>query len=284
MLSRELNECLAPYDLTRNHWVILGCLWQSNGIPVNYISNQVQQVGGTISGVLDRMEKRRLIKRKRDRKDKRIWRVFLTDSGSDLINVLPPLVKLIWDRAFRGMPDQEQARFSDLINLGLRNCCPDYFAHLPDSQTDSPSSFKPILPPHSLGYRIKLLTMVMGRIFVEQVNEYNVTVSHWIVLCRLWQEDGVSVSEVGEYIEQVGGTLTGVLERMEERGLIQRRQNDRDKRCREIYLTNTGASLVNVLPPVAKGVLDTMSKGMTESDIDFLSEFVDRLTANLSSH
>ncbi|MBX9720251.1 MAG: hypothetical protein K2X81_02555, partial [Candidatus Obscuribacterales bacterium] len=55
LLSRALNDRLGKYDLTRNHWVILGCLWQRNGVAISDISRQVQQIGGTLSGILDRM-------------------------------------------------------------------------------------------------------------------------------------------------------------------------------------------------------------------------------------
>ncbi|MBX9722488.1 MAG: winged helix DNA-binding protein, partial [Candidatus Obscuribacterales bacterium] len=221
-------------------------------------------------------------KRKRDRKDKRIWRVWLTDEGADLINVLPPVVKEIWDKALSGTTENEKERFSQLINLGLKNCCPDYFTHLRELEGDLAGPCKATIPPNSLGYRIKLLSLVLGRLFTERSSEYNVTVSHWIVLCRLWQDDGVSVSEVGGYIEQVGGTLAGVLERMEERGLIERKQADKDKRCWKVWLTPNGASLINFLPPIAKGVLDTFSEGMTEDDLDFFGNFIDKLSTNLS--
>lgn len=282
LLSRELNESLVAYDLTRNHWVILGCLWQRNGVPVCEISRQVQQVGGTISGVLDRMEKRKLIRRKRDRKDKRIWRVWLTDQGSELINVLPPVVKGIWDRALGDSSQADKMRFSALVDLALKNCCPGYFSHLPEADSGLSAEYMAMIPPKSLGYRLKLLSLVIGRIFTDRAEEYNVTVSHWIVLCRLWQDDGASVSEVGGYIEQVGGTLAGVLERMEERGLIERRQHNKDKRCWKVWLTPAGASLSETLPPIAKSVLDTFTQSMAPDDLEFFSEFVDKLTLNLA--
>lgn len=280
ILSREINLELEPFDLTRNHWTILGCLWQQNGISVSEIAQQVQQIGGTITGVLDRMEKRKLIKRKRDRKDKRIWRVHLTDEGLALVDVLPPVVKRLWDRGMKGFTEEDRTRFSGLIDLGIRNCCPDYFSHLPERQFHL--EFQSYLPPNSLGYRIKLLSLVMGRIFTDKIANYNVTVSHWIVLCRLWQSDGVRVSEVGGYIEQIGGTVSGVLERMEERGLIYRKQCDKDKRCCKVFLSNAGAELANVLPPKAKETLDQMLSNMNSNDKEFLSDSIDKLIANFS--
>ncbi len=280
ILSREINLELEPFDLTRNHWTILGCLWQQNGVSVSEISQQAQQIGGTITGVLDRMEKRKLLKRKRDRKDKRIWRVHLSDEGVALLDVLPPVVKRLWDRGLTGFTEEERVRFSNLIDLGIRNLCPDYFAHLPERQFNLP--YQSYLPPNSLGYRIKLLALAMGRIFTDKIAENNVTVSHWIVLCRLWQSDGVSVSEVGGYIEQIGGTVSGVLERMEDRGLIERKQNPNDKRCWKVFLSNAGAELANVLPPKAKAVLDQMLFQMSADDLEFFSSSIDRLIANFS--
>jgi len=41
------------------------------------------------------------------------------------------------------------------------------------------------------------------------------------VLCCLWEEDEAATSGIGEKLQQVGGTLTGVLDRME-KGLVRR--------------------------------------------------------------
>lgn len=279
-LSRTLNERLEPYELTRNHWIVLGCLWQSDGLPVTEICKRVQQVGGTLTGVLDRMEKRKIVRRKRDRRDRRVYRVWLTQSGEELMHVLPPVVQGIWGDVFDGITEQDKQRFSGILNRVLKNGCPDFQPAPFARSREVPGEYDGLFPPLSLGYRLKLLSLLMTRMFQDRAAEYNVTVSHWVILCRLWLDDGVYVTEVGEFVEQVGGTLTGVLDRMEERNLIERRPDARDGRCSRVWLTPAGDALFAVLPPIALEVVSKILKDIPQDDVDFFHAMFDRLLLN----
>lgn len=280
LLTTDLNEVLLPLGLTRNHWVILSCLWRQDGLPVTYIAKQVQQVGGTLTGVLDRMEKRKFIKRKRDKNDRRIWRAWLTDEGVHFIDILPEKVEGIWQKAFNGVNKQDQERFSTLVNRAIFNLRPEHKCELPERSSLIPEKYAHILPPYSLGYRMKLLSLLMTRDCTEKFEPYNVTTTHWIVLCRLWQNDGLLTSEVGEFLEQIGGSLTGVLERMEERGFIRRKQDETDKRCSRNYLTKTGLEMIEVLPQLAQSCLDDTFKSISEDDKAFFRSFLNDVISN----
>ncbi|MEG4215286.1 MarR family transcriptional regulator [Microcoleus sp. Pol14C6] len=119
--SRRLQEVLEPFGLTPFHWLVLCCLWQEDGLPTSSIGDKLQQVGGTLTGVIDRMEERGLVRRERDTRDRRIWRIWLTDSGRELQEVLPPLVAKIRDRAVEGISQADQELFSELIDIAILN-------------------------------------------------------------------------------------------------------------------------------------------------------------------
>lgn len=110
--------------------------------------------------------------------------------------------------------------------------------------------YQQVLAPCSVGYRIKLLSQLLSRSFQEQLEPLGLTPFHWVVLCCLWKEDGLATSAIGEKLQQVGGTLTGVLDRMEERDLIRRERDRQDRRMVRIWLTDTGKELATVLPPI----------------------------------
>jgi DNA-binding MarR family transcriptional regulator len=96
-------------------------LWQEDGLPTSSIGDKLQQVGGTLTGVLDRMEERGLVRRERDTRDRRIWRIWLTDSGRELQEVLPPLVAAIRDRSVEGFSEADRELFSQLIDRAILN-------------------------------------------------------------------------------------------------------------------------------------------------------------------
>lgn len=142
------------------------------------------------------------------------------------------------------------------------------------------SRWDEILAPHNLGYRIKLFSQLLSRKFQEKLEPFGLTPCHWIVLCCLWEEDGLPTSTVGERVKQVGGTLTGVLDRMEERGLVRRERDERDRRIWRIWLTNAGSQLQAVLPPIAKNVTEQALVGISDLEREKLGQLIDQAIAN----
>ena len=139
-----------------------------------------------------------------------------------------------------------------------------------------------VLAPYGVGYRIKFLAQLASRRFQEKLEPFGLTPFHWVVLCCLWEEDGLPTSTICGKLQQVGGTLTGVLDRMEERNLICREREVRDRRIWRIWLTEEGNRLREVLPPLAKTLIDQAMDGIPETDRQHLSRMLDQIIANMS--
>jgi DNA-binding MarR family transcriptional regulator len=139
-----------------------------------------------------------------------------------------------------------------------------------------------VLAPQGVGYRIRLVSLLFSRKFQERLDPFGLTPFHWVVLCCLWQEDGLATSSIGEKLQQVGGTLTGVLDRMEERGLIRRERDPQDRRVWRIWLTEAGQQLREVLPPIAIEIREQALKGISQPDRDRISELIDQIITNLA--
>jgi MarR family transcriptional regulator, organic hydroperoxide resistance regulator len=146
-----------------------------------------------------------------------------------------------------------------------------------DSFTD-----RALLAPHSTGYRIKLLSQLLYRKFSDRLEPFGITPFHWLVLCCLWQEDGLPTSEIGEKLQQVGGTLTGVLDRMEERDLVRREKDKSDRRICRIWLTDAGKELRDILPQISAELHDETWQGVSATERARFSQLLDRAIANLT--
>jgi DNA-binding MarR family transcriptional regulator len=136
--------------------------------------------------------------------------------------------------------------------------------------------------PQSIGYRIKLLSQLLTRQFQDTLEPHGLTPFHWVVLCCLWEQDGLATSDIGDRLCQVGGTLTGVIDRMEERGLVRRERDQRDRRIWRIWLTEAGRSLEEILPPLALNLCDRTLQGLSSEERQQLSHYIDVMIANLS--
>ena len=138
------------------------------------------------------------------------------------------------------------------------------------------------MAPQSLGYRLKLLSQLAARKFQERLDPYGLTPFHWVVLCCLWREDGMATSQIGCKLQQVGGTLTGVIDRMEERGLISRQRDAQDRRIVRVWLTAEGQRFQDILPPMALELREQIMLGMNLTEQEQLSALIDRAISNLS--
>ncbi|MGB6295410.1 MAG: MarR family transcriptional regulator [Rivularia sp. (in: cyanobacteria)] len=136
--------------------------------------------------------------------------------------------------------------------------------------------------PYSIDYKIKLLSQLLSRRFSEHLEHLKLTPFHWVVLCCLWEEDGLPTSSIGEKLKQVGGTLTGVIDRMEERGLVRRERNMQDRRVWRIWLTDEGRELETVLPPIVEEIRQQAMHGFSDGDRQLFSQLLNKAVVNLS--
>ena len=77
----------------------------------------------------------------------------------------------------------------------------------------------------------------------KKLKPLNITPVQDAVLRLLWQKDGQLSSELGERIQLDSATMTGLLDRMVQRSLIQRRPSENDRRKSHIFLTEKGKAL-----------------------------------------
>ena len=81
------------------------------------------------------------------------------------------------------------------------------------------------------------------------------TYPQYLVLMVLWEEDGVSVKALGERLYLDSGTLTPLLKRLEESGLVRRTRASHDERVVEVFLSAEGKRLKKRAEEVPAAVL-----------------------------
>ncbi len=102
-----------------------------------------------------------------------------------------------------------------------------------------------------------------------------------IVLCCLWEEDGLSASGIADKLKQLGATLTGVVDRMEERNLIYRERNPDDRRIVRIWFTDEGERLMKVLPAASVETIKKATEGISEIEQEAVLKLLTKIVHNL---
>ena len=82
-----------------------------------------------------------------------------------------------------------------------------------------------------------------SRFLTQKVSELNLTSVQAMVLGFLTEEDQITSSELGKRTELDSATLTGILDRLEAAGYLERKSNPDDRRSIHIHLTSKGKAL-----------------------------------------
>ncbi|MBI3092394.1 MAG: MarR family transcriptional regulator [Candidatus Tectomicrobia bacterium] len=118
LLQVELQKVLEPYDLTREQWPVLAMLWDEEGVSQNKIGGYLCKDQPTVTRIIDRLEKKRLVKRVTNTRDRRAYRIVLTEEGRELKEVLPKLVDDLLQRAQAGLTEEQVAALrQDLLTI-----------------------------------------------------------------------------------------------------------------------------------------------------------------------
>lgn len=80
-------------DVTPEQWVVLFRLREREGLTQSELGERTVRDKATVTRILDRLEKKFLVERRRDPKDRRTQRIFLTEKGSVSLEALMPLVR-----------------------------------------------------------------------------------------------------------------------------------------------------------------------------------------------
>jgi MarR family transcriptional regulator, organic hydroperoxide resistance regulator len=86
-------------------------------------------------------------------------------------------------------------------------------------------------------------TRAMMQAYQPLLSTLGLTYPQYLVLLVLWERDGLAVKEIGRRLYLDSGTLTPLLKRMEEAGLLERVRSQKDERVVEIFLTAEGKKL-----------------------------------------
>ena len=90
----------------------------------------------------------------------------------------------------------------------------------------------------------------------------------------------VNQRDIEEELRLTNPTVTGILKRLERKGFVTRTVGSRDRRYKEVRLTEKCARLGEQLHPTAEELLGGMFDGFTAEEFETLNRLLRRLVAN----
>lgn len=96
---------------------------------------------------------------------------------------------------------------------------------------------------NQLCFPLYAATRQITKLYRPLLEKLEVTYPQYLVLLVLFEEESVTVKALGERLYLDSGTLTPMLKRMEEHGLVERKRSNKDERVVEVSLTEKGRGL-----------------------------------------
>jgi MarR family transcriptional regulator for hemolysin len=105
--------------------------------------------------------------------------------------------------------------------------------------------------------------------------QFGITRAQWVVLARLDRFEGLKQSELAEMLDLQPITLTRLLDRLSDSGLIERRSDPNDRRAKRLFLTAAARPLLERLGDLGEELMGTALVGVEH-------EGVERMVAQLA--
>lgn len=96
---------------------------------------------------------------------------------------------------------------------------------------------------NQLCFALYSASLAMTKLYKPMLDELGLTYPQYLAMLALWEEDGLTVSQLGERLRLDSGTLTPLLKRLEAQGLVSRLRAVEDERRVHLMLTSAGRRL-----------------------------------------
>ncbi|GAE31054.1 MarR family winged helix-turn-helix transcriptional regulator [Halalkalibacter hemicellulosilyticus] len=110
------------FDATTEHWTVLVQLWNRNGLTQLELAERTGRDQASMSRLIRNMLNRELIDRKKDPRDGRCKRIYLTIKGKEQQKKLMDLVQQTLEEATAGIPEEDVATTKRVLKeIAYRN-------------------------------------------------------------------------------------------------------------------------------------------------------------------
>ena len=136
---------------------------------------------------------------------------------------------------------------------------------------------------HDLGYLISDTGRILRKAFDNRARRAGITRPQWRVLARLNREPGINQAALAELLEVEPISLSRMVDRLQEAGMVERRSDPLDRRAWCLHLTDEAAPVVESMQNLANELHHDMMAGLNASDRDQLAALLTAVRDNLQA-
>jgi MarR family transcriptional regulator for hemolysin len=116
----------------------------------------------------------------------------------------------------------------------------------------------------------------------QRARTYGMTRAQWVILARLERQPGLSQNEIAALVEVEPISVARLVDRLESRGLVERRADPKDRRIWRLHLTPAAEPVLRDLKRHKEELRDEITAGVDPAELNSLIDGLLKLKANLT--
>ena len=122
----------------------------------------------------------------------------------------------------------------------------------------------------------------MRKDYSDALRDINIHVGQDRALCQLWKEDGITQIQLSERMGCEPPTVSNMVKKLENYGLVERRRDKSDARISRVYLTDQGREIQNPISEVWNKQEEKLLQGIQEEEIVLVRSILQKMIHNLN--
>ena len=135
----------------------------------------------------------------------------------------------------------------------------------------------------TIPFEIAETAHALRRSFDRRAATLGVTRAQWKVLFRLSRTPGLRQVELADKLDVEPITLSRIIDRLADAGLVERTADPTDRRAWRLQVTETAQPLVAKLRKLADALIDDAFQGLTEDELNAMRGNLARIRENLAA-
>ncbi len=136
------------------------------------------------------------------------------------------------------------------------------------------------LRDRNLGFLISDVHRLLTAAVDKEVGALGLTRSQLRVVLHLMRDDGLSQVALADDLQLGKVTVGGLLDRLQEKGLIERRPHPTDRRAKLVYLTLADQEIYEAIVAAGRTILEQVLAGISKAEEKTLIKLLLRVKAN----
>ena len=135
-----------------------------------------------------------------------------------------------------------------------------------------------------VGFLFKQINNVYEKDFNNRLRTLGITASQCAVLDYLFNssKEEVNQKDIEKALNLKNPTVTGILHRLDEKGFVLVVQSARDKRCKNVYLTEKAYDIQRRMEADRRKIDKNLTLGMSRKEVQALQKMLNRVLYNVA--